>query len=178
MSRSSDEECMRRLSEGDPGGLGPLHRRYGGPLGSLLLRVEPTLAPEQAEELDQESFITLFQTAARYRELGTLKSWIFRIGLNKARSWRRRTLLRRLLGRQQPRLSAGLGAESSGPDQQAEARLALSRCLQGLSGRQREVLVLRVVEGLTQREVAELLGITENAVATRLHRARSNLGEL
>ncbi len=169
---------MRRLAEGDAGGLGPLHRRYGAELGSLLLRVEPTLSEAEAEELVQDSFITLFQTADRYRDLGVLRSWIFRIGLNKARSWRRRTLFRRMLGRQQPRLSAGIAAESSGPDEQAGARLALSRCLQELSGKQREVLVLSVIEGLPQGEVAELLGISENAVATRLHRARCKLGRI
>lgn len=166
---------MRRLAEGDPGGLGPLHQRYGAALGSLLLRVEPSLSHEQAEELVQESFITLFHSAGSYRDLGRLQSWIFRIGLNKARSWRRRSLFRRMLGRQQPRLTAGIAAENSGPDEQAEARLALARCMDRLSSSQREVLVLRVIEGLSQAETAELLGISENAVATRLHRARCKL---
>lgn len=169
---------MRRLVEGDAGGLGPLHQRYGAELGTLLLRVEPSLSHQEAEELVQESFITLFHTASRYEEQGRLRSWIFRIGLNKARSWRRRTLFRRLLGRQQPRLSAGVAPESSGPDQRAEARLALARCMDRLSSSQREVLVLRVIEGLSQQDTAELLGISENAVATRLHRARRNLEAL
>ena len=74
-------------------------------------------------------------------------------------------------------MQPGAGPEALAADE--EVRRALETALRRLERSQREVLVLRDVEGLTAPEVAEVLGIGVTAVKSRLHRARLTLrGEL
>ncbi|TNE91537.1 MAG: RNA polymerase sigma factor [Deltaproteobacteria bacterium] len=170
----SDAALMARLARGDSSALGPLFMRYGKLAGSLMLRVEPSLSREQADDLVQEVFLTLLDTAPRYRESQRLKAWICGIAVRKARGWRRKHWLRRgLLERFTPERQV-----EALPSQRAEARQSIDHALRALPAGQREVLVLHVVEGLSGQEVAETLGLSENAVWVRLHRARKTLSAL
>jgi RNA polymerase sigma-70 factor (ECF subfamily) len=71
-------------------------------------------------------------------------------------------------------LSADVEREASDREELANVLSAMSR----LPAKLKDVMVLRTVEGLSQVETAVLLGITEKAVETRLHRARNNLQEI
>ncbi len=170
----SDAALMRRLAGGDTRALGPLHQRYGRMVGSLLLRVVPDMTPEQADELSQEVFITLAETAKRYREQDRLRSWICGIAVRHARGWNRRTWFRRNLLRQHPGEGTGTATATRGDalDRLAAGEL-VQRAMTQLGARQREVLVLHVVEGLTGEEIAGILGIRVGTVWVRLHRARA-----
>jgi len=172
----SDAALMQRLAAGDVGALGPLHQRYGQRVSSLLLRVGPEISREQAEDLTQDVFLTLMETARRYREQDRLRSWIFGITVRKARGWQRRRWLRRRLRLEHRADIAGTATADLGetPERLA-AREQIDLAMRSLSQGQREALVLHAVEGLTGDEIAAVLGIGASAVWVRLHRARKNL---
>ncbi|MCP4806429.1 MAG: RNA polymerase sigma factor [Proteobacteria bacterium] len=173
----TDADCMRALATGDLSALAPLHDRHAQAIRSLLLRLDSQLAHESAEDLCQEVFLTLADKAGRYQEQGKLRSFLFGIAVRQARSARRRRAWRNVLHFRQGDASAGVALRADRPDARAEARMEVQRALDGLSANHREILVLAVVEGLPGAEVAAALDISENAVWTRLHRARKALGE-
>ncbi len=169
----SDAGLMARLATGDVSALGPLHHRHAAPVTALLLRLEPGRRPEQAEELCQETFLTLLETAKRYQEQGRARSWILGIAVRKHRSASRRERFRALLRRRHGLRAAGTAAPVEGLHDDALAdRQAVAQSLAALSPGDREVLVLTVIEGLAPAELARVLGISKNAANVRLHRAR------
>ncbi len=173
---SSDAALMQRLASGDLDALGPLHQRYGRMVASLALRTEGSLTPEEADDICQEVFLTLASTAPRYREEGRLRSWICGITVRKVRGWRRKTWVRRALHREHGDATAGVSLyRGPSPVEQAAAREQVHQALAILPASQREVLVLHLIEGLSGAEVAHALGVSENAVWIRLHRARKAL---
>ena len=172
-----DAPLVERLSRGDFDALGPLYQRYGADVRSVILRVEPQMVREDADDLCQEVFLTFVDTLGRYTEQGQLRSWLFGIAVRKARSWRRRRWGRRLLGLQHGAAAAGVSLHAVRPTEQIDARHRIQNILESLPAAQREVLVLHVIEGLSARETSDVLGISENAVATRLRRARKTMKE-
>ncbi|MCB9764520.1 MAG: RNA polymerase sigma factor [Alphaproteobacteria bacterium] len=178
LADAPDDSLVQRLRDGQLDAVGPLHQRYGRDVTSMLLRVEPSLPLEEAEELCQEVFLTFLDTVHRYEERGQLRSWLYGIAVRKARAHRRRAWNRFSLRRRHGAQAAGVSLHQAPVDQQVAARRALRDALAGLPESQREVLVLHVVEGLPGQDVARILNISENAVWTRLHRARRALSAL
>ena len=104
-----------------------------------------------------------------------------RIALNKCRDWARRRAVRRFFSFALPIEAADAISDDSVPvDRQLTDKAELARvraAIAKLPSPIREPLVLRTIEGLTQAETAEILGISEKAVETRLYRARTRLTE-
>lgn len=132
---------------------------------------------DAAEDLVQETFVSLPGAVARAEPNAPLRALLFGICANHARhhvraAARRRAALGRL-ERQPP--SGREGPESRAA--RAELVEALQRALDRLSYEHRVVVVLCDVEELTSREVADILGIPEGTVKSRLFHARRNLRE-
>ncbi len=135
---------------------------------------------DEALDLTQESFISAHQALARYDPERSMRAWLSTIAINKCRDWGRKRTVRRFLT-----LDGTLGAEADrvaddrvAIDDAASDRQELERVAQAISTLSpdlRETLVLRTIEGLSQSETANILGITEKAVETRLYRARAKL---
>ena len=108
-----------------------------------------------------------------------MRAWLSRIAMNKARDWRRRRMVRRLISVVLPVDYAADTAddapsiETATADRQELQRVAAA--IAGLPGNLREALVLRTIEGFSQAETADVLGISQKAVETRLYRARQRL---
>lgn len=136
---------------------------------------------DAALDLVQESFIAAFAHLPRYDPARPFRFWIVRIALNKCRDWRRRRAVRSFFTRAKPIEEGVQVADSApGPDAEAAARQELARArraIDALPDNLRTVLLLRTVEGMSQAEVAALLGLSEKAVETRLYRARMKLTE-
>ena len=174
-SHLQDGVLVSRLAGGDLDALGPLYQRYGGDVRSLLCRVEPTMRREDAEDLCQEVFLTFVDTLGRYEERGQMRSWLYGIAVRKGRSWHRRVWVRRILGQRHGPAVAGVALQSPRTEERIAARQRVETLLNTIPHSQREVLVLNIIEGLSARDTAKILGISENAVATRLHRARRTM---
>jgi RNA polymerase sigma-70 factor (ECF subfamily) len=169
----SDEQLMARLADGRMRALGTLYVRHGTMVKRALVRLAPEISRAELEELGQEVFLTLSDTAARYEERTRLKAWLYGIAVRKAKSWRRTTWLRRKLLERHGVAGPGLkpGAAAS-PEKEVEVRQEVQRVLAELPREQQEVLLLSAVEGFTGEEIAQILRVRPKTVWTRLHRAR------
>lgn len=170
-----DARLVDRLQLGDPEALGPLYLRYGAAVRSFLARVVPALADEDVDDLCQETFMTFADGVHRYEHMGRLRSWLFGIAVRKARAAVRRRRWRVAVGLQTGDAAAGVALGQPRADDRVDARRRIDRAMRGLPAPQREVLVLTVMEGLSVKEAASVLGIRENAASARLYRARQAL---
>lgn len=130
-------------------------------------------SPQDAEDAAQEALIILYRKIGTLRATGALASWMFRIVRNEC--------LRqvRLLVSRSEEASAGdeASAEPSAEDAVLH-RLEVERiaaAVGSLPRDQRQVLIMRDVQGLPGRTVAHALGLSNAAMKSRLHRARATL---
>ncbi|TMR89892.1 RNA polymerase sigma factor [Nonomuraea basaltis] len=128
--------------------------------------------PEDAEDAAQEALIVLYRKIGTLRASGALASWMFRIIRNECI---RRA---RLMLRPHPPLAGGTGSSAAMPSAEEEMfqRLEAARvaaAIAALPADQRQVLIMRDVQGLSGRMVADALGLSTAAMKSRLHRARA-----
>jgi len=170
----SDEELMARMARGEPEPLEELYLRYGDGILRLLDRILEGASSADAEDLCQDVFLRVFHAAPRYREMGKLRAWLYRVAAREARSWRRKQWVReRLLRRLAFEKKSALLPPVAGPDDSpAAVERRVSRAISRLSQDQREVLMLAVGENMNGNQIAEALGIGRGAARVRLHRAR------
>lgn len=180
LSECGDAELRALALGGNEGSYREFLARYKLPVYRL---IRSTIGDaDEALDLTQESFVSAFAALKSYDPARSFQTWISRIALNKCRDWARRRAVRSFFTRAAP-IEDGLAvaAEQPLPDAEAFDRAELGRVMQAMTRlphRLREVLVLRTVEGLSQAEAAEVLGVSEKAVETRLYRARNRLGEI
>lgn len=139
--------------------------------------------PGEARDLTQDAFLRAFRHADRLAAVRSPRAWFSRIALNGARDWRRRRFVRRLVGlhANRPTIEA-LDVPIDEPDIERvlDARATLAeawREMAQLPRALREPLVLCAVEGLSQAEAAEVLGISVKAVEMRVRRGRQRLAD-
>jgi RNA polymerase sigma-70 factor (ECF subfamily) len=135
--------------------------------------------PEDAKEVLQETLLALARGIRDFRGASSLSTWLFTVARSFCIKTRQRDERRaKLTGPLAPD-EAGHAERLADPAPAAdealatrEAQAAIEKAIGSLEPMYREVLLLRDVEGLSAKEVAEVLSITEQAVKSRLHRAR------
>jgi RNA polymerase sigma-70 factor (ECF subfamily) len=137
---------------------------------------------DDAEDAMQEALIKTYRFAGQIRDGKSFRPWLYRTVRNACLIGRRKRVheprrLESLDAPIGPEKGSPRDAEDPGrnPEQQAvstERRQALQKALRALPGPYRAVLFLREMEGLSTREVASVLEISEDNVKARLHRAR------
>jgi RNA polymerase sigma-70 factor (ECF subfamily) len=181
-----EEQFLERLRRGDANAYERLVAEHSGDVYALLFRL--TSDAEEARDLTQETFLRAFQSIDRFRGDASLKTWIYRIGINQARNrWRwwkrrRRDVTVSLDATDEygtKPLAATLPSENSpDPEQQTLARereTQLREALSGLRRSYREAVVLRDVEGFSYEEIAQTLQISIGTVKSRISRGRLEL---
>lgn len=133
---------------------------------------------EDAADLSQQAFITLWQQRDRLDPARPLYPWLYtvlrRLGLNRLRDAGRRA--EQPLGESVDWLTPA--SAEAGPDQEllsAEQSQLLAHCLGRLNPDDREILVLRELEGYSYAALSELLDIPQGTVMSRLYTARKRL---
>lgn len=175
---AQDSDLVAALARGEPEALGILYERHGATILRVLRRYTRGLADTDLEDLRQEVFLTALDAAPRYRQTGSVRSWLCGIAVQLGRNRSRRSLWRRGLVERFGGLSTGVAKTVSDPvEGVVGSRLEAERALRVLPAAQREVLLLHVVEELSGPEIATALGINEKTVWTRLHRARKAMRE-
>lgn len=181
VSACPDGQLARLSRAGDERAFAELVRRHKEPIYRLARSC--TGDADEALDIVQDAFVAAHGALRRYDPERSFRAWLARIALNKCRDWSRRRAVRRLFSL--PGLTADQAAEYADPtpgvEQEAADRQELARLEQGIAALPRalrEVLVLRTIEGLSQAETADALGVTEKAVETRLYRARAKLGDV
>jgi RNA polymerase sigma-70 factor (ECF subfamily) len=171
---SSDRELLAQSVLGNRGAFGEFVARHEAPLW----RFARALAHDEAEAEDvlQQTFVAAWRAAGEL-ERDDGRAWLFAIARREAAQLARRRGARHERERSLEELGecAGFGDPGATPEQ-VSARLEeeglLERALARLAPREREILVLRELEGLSGAEAAQLLGLSAPAEKARLHRAR------
>jgi RNA polymerase sigma-70 factor (ECF subfamily) len=130
---------------------------------------------EEAKEISQETLLRAFRYLGSFDRKRSFKNWLLQIEMNVWRTLGERAAdkgtLRELAARNTP----------EGPEERLageEAREKLLSCLDGLSPREREVFLLRDIEGRSVKETAEVLRTSTISVRVHLSRARDKIREL
>lgn len=168
----SDVELLHAIADRNRGALVELYARHEPWLSTRLnYRCADTRI---VEEVVQDTFVAVWKSADRHTGAGTVAAWIWGIGyrqlLHALRP--RRSLIERLLA-QRPAASLSAEEELLVAVEHGDLGLALSN----LSPELRAVVQTTVLDGLTCREAAHVLGIPSGTVKTRMLRARHELRE-
>lgn len=136
----------------------------------------------EALDVTQEAFIAAFAALARYDGARPFRVWIARIAINKCHDWARRRAVRRFFTFARPIDEAEAIADTGPtPEDAAQSQAELTRintAIAALPTTLKDVLLLRAIEGMSQADAAQVLGVSEKAVETRLYRARMKLADL
>lgn len=179
-----DRELVERLQSGDEAAFVELVRTYQTRLQRLAESVVANRAV--AEEVVQDTWLAVVRGVERFEGRSTLKTWLFHILLNRARSAATREHRAPALADDDvgERFDAhGAWADPPVPwAEEAEDRLIAERLaarvrelLPGLPASQRQVLLLRDVEGVPATDVCDMLGVSDGNQRVLLHRARVHL---
>jgi len=175
-----DSVLVRRILEGEDVAFTQLMRRHKKWLYRFISRYVGH--GDDAFDLLQETFVAAWAALERYDADRPFQAWLRQIALNKCRDWSRRTAVRSIVQRATSELAhLASRARWANPEAMIETGDALQRldaAIASLPIHLREPLVLTVLENLSHRETAQLLGISEKAVETRVYRAKRQLSRL
>lgn len=161
----SDADLVRRIKSGEQKAFGILIERYQGGLLRLVGRFAENR--EDAEDVVQETFIAAYRQMARFRGEASLATWLSRIAIYKALKASRR---------HKRSVNANYEHDPAN-DCQADAAefVTVREAVARLPERLRLPVVLRFWEGMSGREIAEVLGWKQSTVWTRLYRGLRRL---
>ncbi len=170
-SESTDAELLAAVSAGDSGALRSLYVRHAPWVFVRLTR--RCNDADVVSDVLQDTFVAVWRGASGYRGDGEVAGWLWGIAIRRLVS-----RLRRTAGSAEvPMAEVAAGLEPS-----VEERLlagveygGVPAALATLSPQMRAVVQAIVLDGLTTREAARLLGVREGTVKTRLHRAKAHL---
>ena len=176
-SREHPEAALiARLVAGEDRAFRELYDAHSGDVFRLARRFVHSDA--EAADVVQEVFVSAFRYIGRFRGQSRLRTWLYRITVNRALK-RRRWWTRRREVPDDPLERHALGQVP--PDRLAADREALKvveKLLERIEVRKRMVLMLHELEGLDTKQIAEVMNCPRSTVLTRLSRARAELVKL
>lgn len=186
---ATDEALMIRFQSGDRSAFAQLVRRHQRPLYNFALR-QLRSAPG-AEEVVQDAFVRVMQNAAEFKHAARFSTWLYTIARNLCIDQLRKRALRRHPSLDERRSRPGGAEEGEGPtlgEQTADGRADVERAtvageirervqaaIAELPEEQREVFLMREAASLPFREIAEIVGVPENTVKSRMRYALERL---
>ena len=164
-------EALDRCRKGDVDGLRVLYELHRQRVYRTCVRILGD--PSEAEDVTQEIFLRVFDKAARFGGRASITTWLYRLTvnycLNSVRGRRNRE------SRLRPLDPVNEAISMDRPDrdfQRREAADLVERLLARLTEQHRTIVVLRDIEGLSYREISEVLSLPNGTVMSRLSRAR------
>jgi RNA polymerase sigma-70 factor (ECF subfamily) len=172
--QTQDRTLVSRIRDGDPEAFAVLVARYGEFLCQVVqARVR---RPEVAEEVVQEVWCKAYQKLSTLADDALVSHWLARMAANTAVQWRRRQQAWQRVATRG--WMVPVGAAPLLPDQVLEARQTRAQvqaALARLSPADWQVTVLYYLEGYNCQQISQALGVTRDAVKSRLYHARSRL---
>jgi RNA polymerase sigma-70 factor, ECF subfamily len=179
---ASDETLLAAARAGDRRALEALLERHEAQVyryGMAMCR-----NPEDAKDVLQETLLAMARSVRDFQGASSISTWLYAIARSFCIKKRRRS---KFAPEEERSLETGAGADAKRMADPAKApddalagkqvERALEQAIAELAPSYREVLLLRDVEGLTAPEVGDVLGLTTQAVKSRLHRARLSVRE-
>ena len=178
-----ERELVRLAQNGTESAFEELVRRHQHRVFAVVTRI--LHRREDVEDISQQVFLKAFVSIRRFDMRSAFSTWLYKIAVNECWDLLRKKRVRPLVYQadlseeQVERLDAFANAdrESSGQDDQLEAKELVERLLSGLSEEDRAILLLKEVEGLSVNEIAEIFDLNINTVKVRMFRARANMME-
>ena len=184
-SEVTDEALMIRFQRGDRAAFAQLVRRHQTGLYNFALR--QLRVQSVAEDIVQEAFVRVVQNATEFKHEARFSTWVYTITRNLCIDQLRKNALRKHASLDEPKKSE----EGDGPtlgEQTADSRASVERSATGtqikerilaaverLPEDQREVFLLRELSNLPVKEIAEITGVPENTVKSRMRYAHERL---
>ena len=163
----SERELLEQARSGDLEAFARLMRASERRIRALCYRLLDD--GRDVDEAVQDTFVHAWRSLERFRGDAAPSTWLYRIAVNEALMRRRRKTL------PTSELQESIVSDGSDPFSAADARVFLIQRLRALPDDYRAAVVLRDVEGLSNEEVAEVLGVTLAAAKSRIHRGRMRL---
>lgn len=176
MGSEVEVELIRKCRGGDARFFEPLVRAYEGP--GLRVATGMLGDVDEARDAVQEAFIKVFRNLSRFDTRKKFGPWFYQILRNQCRDMLRSRVSRGKRETRDERLEARPASAEAGPErarQRSAARELLWKGLDRVGDEHREILVLKELQGFKYPEIAEILGIPEGTVASRLFHARRAL---
>jgi len=159
----TDEELVEQIKSGNRESFEVLVKAY---LPIVYNRVQSLVPEYDSEDVTQEIFLSLVSSIERFQGRSAFATWFYRIAMNRVADYHRK-------------MSRGRKRKSSeerdprvfDPRDWIYSELALKEVLEALPDSYRQILVLRFLEGLSFRDIAERLGLTYEATKYRYRRA-------
>jgi RNA polymerase sigma-70 factor, ECF subfamily len=169
--QDEDQALVEAIQRGDGDAFSRLVRKYQHRVVGLARGI--VADPSDAEDIAQDAFLRVYKGLAGFRGTSQFRTWLFQIVINTARSFRSRQRSRVETAVDEQALEAAEGSDHV--ETAVVARDEVTRALSKLPVELREAVLLRDVEGLDYREIAELLGIPMGTVESRIFRGRQQL---
>jgi RNA polymerase sigma-70 factor (ECF subfamily) len=182
--KKADAALLARIRAGDKSACAECIEIHSPGMYRLALRL--MRSEQDAEEVVQETFLNAFRGIDRFDGRSDLRTWLYRIAYNAAMMRLRRPGPETVSVEEAAEPEAGFPVPQSLfawrdlPEeelQKSELRKELEQAIRDLPEKLRAAFILRELEGLSTEDAALALGVSEDVVKTRLHRARLSLRE-
>jgi RNA polymerase sigma factor (sigma-70 family) len=176
---SSDQELWRAAATGDHEAFHVLVDRHGPALFRTALSLSANRC--DAEDLCQETFAAAYHGLKNFDGRAAFRTWLTSILVRRAaKAWRKSRGPRRTLSISRGTDARDGDATTAEPSVASatvgvEQRLDVTDVIRSLSPEFRDVVVLREIQGMSYREIADALGVPPGTVESRLHRGRAEL---
>lgn len=176
--KAREKELIEKAKGGDRNAFGELVRSYHQKIYMLVFHMTHNTA--DADDLTQEAFLRAYRGLKSFNQKSEFYTWLYRIAVNVTLNQIRKAKRRSAVSLSEEALPRRLKKDENAEDprKQAEARQLYERVLRGLddlSPALRATLVLFSFQGLSHKDVAQVLGCAEGTVAWRISEARQQL---
>ena len=171
---TSDFDLLDRFEDGDQGALEEIVSKYQKAIFSFILRMVRDEA--DAVDLSQKTLVNAFRNIRSFNRRSNLKTWLYRIAINVCRNHFRDDPRRREVN-----IEGMVFVDQMNPLDHIisqEERMCLSLALNELPEKQRHTVILKVYQGLTYREIAEITGCSEGTAKANFHFGVKKLREI
>lgn len=172
------DDIIKKAAGGDQSAFESIYRASSKFVYNVAWRI--VSKHEDAEEVTQEVFLTVYRKLSSFKFQSSLKTWIYRVTINIALNYAKklsRTRNKTTEYNEQIHCAGVLGEAEAIVDKEHNEKL-VKVLLNTLTSDQKTCMVLRNIEGLSYREIADVLNININTVRSRLNRGRETLLQL
>jgi RNA polymerase sigma-70 factor (ECF subfamily) len=161
--RRPEAALVERTAAGDEDAFSELYRMFAPTINAVVLARVPR---DEVQDIVQEVFISAYRNIASLKDANLVGPWLIRIARNRAAEFYRNF-----------RASEELDEQLCRPQERNREAAEILRAIRSLNGAYGETLIMRLVEGMTAKEIAERTGLKPESVRVNLHRGMEKLRE-
>lgn len=173
------DDLMVKCKQGDLNSFEILIKSYSKQVYNILLRILGN--QEDAKDVSQEVFIKVYRKINTFQGESEFFTWLYRITLNAAKDFTKKKKVHlsvNELNDSGHELPQDKGSNPEAVFVKVERKDAILKALMEIKEDQREIIVLRDIQGLSYEEISNILGIELGTVKSRINRARTRLREI